>query len=60
MFAEQCVDVMGCFEVLYPEWQLVMEVGHSAGHARYREDGWHVGNMNVKWGGAKGGGMRSS
>ena len=25
MFAEQCVDVMDCFEVLYPGLQLVMD-----------------------------------
>lgn len=60
MFAEQCVDVMDCFEVLYPGWQLVMEVDHSSGHAKYREDGLHVGNMNVKWGGVKGGEMRDT
>lgn len=28
MFVEQCVDIMDCFEVLYPTWQLVVEVGH--------------------------------
>lgn len=26
MIAEQCVNIMDSFEVLYPEWQLVMEV----------------------------------
>lgn len=56
MFAEQCIDIMDCFEVLYPAWQLVMEVDHSSGHAKYREDGLHVDNLNVKWGGKKGGG----
>lgn len=60
MFAEQCVDIMDCFEVLYPDWQLVMEVDHSSGHAKYREDGLHVANMNMKWGGAKGSKMRST
>ncbi|CAN0579095.1 unnamed protein product, partial [Ectocarpus sp. 12 AP-2014] len=60
MFAEQCVDIMDCFDVLYPDWQLVMEVDHSSGHAKYREDGLHVGNMNVRWGGVKGGGMRDT
>lgn len=60
MFAEQCVDIMDCFEVLYPDWQLVMEVDHSSGHAKYREDGLHVANMNVKWGGTKGGKMRNT
>lgn len=60
MFDVQCVDIMDCFEVLYPQRQLVMEVDHSAGHAKYREDGLYVGNINVKWGGAKGGGMRNT
>lgn len=60
MFAEQCVYIMDCFEVLYPDWQLVMEVDHSSGHAKYREDRLHVGNMNIKWGGAKGASMRST
>ncbi|CAM9945874.1 unnamed protein product [Sphacelaria rigidula] len=60
MFAEQCVDIMDCFEVLYPDWQLVMEVDHSSGNAKYREDGLHVGNLNVKWDGAKGSSMSST
>ncbi|CAM9157910.1 unnamed protein product, partial [Hapterophycus canaliculatus] len=59
-FAEQCVDIMDCFEVLCPDWQLVMKVDHSSGHAKYREDGLHVGNTNLKWGGAKGGKMRNT
>ncbi|CAN0481531.1 unnamed protein product, partial [Hapterophycus canaliculatus] len=60
MFAEQCADIMDCFEVLYPDCQLVMEVDHSSAHAKYREDGLHVANMNVKWGGTKGGKMRKT
>lgn len=50
-FEEQTVDVMDCFDVLYPELQLIVEVDHSAGHAKFREDGLHVGHMNVKYGG---------
>jgi len=50
-FEEQTVDVMDCFDVLYPDLQLMVEVDHSAGHAKFREDGLHVGNMNVKYGG---------
>ena len=42
---------MDCFDVLYPDLQLMVEVDHSAGHAKFREDGLHVGNMNVKYGG---------
>ena len=45
------MDVMNCFDVLYPDLQLMVEVDHSAGHAKFREDGLHVGNMNVKYGG---------
>ena len=45
------MDVMDCFDVLYPDLQLMVEVDHSAGHAKFREDGLHVGNMNVKYGG---------
>ena len=26
-------------EALYPGYQLMIEVNHSAGHAKYREDG---------------------
>ena len=54
-FEEQVVDVMDVLEALYPGHQLMIEVDHSAGHAKYREDGLHVGNMNVRFGGqAKG------
>ena len=31
----------------------MIEVDHSAGHAKYREDGLHVGNMNVRSGGTQ-------
>ena len=30
--------------------QMVIEVDHSSGHAKQREDGLHVSNMNVKYG----------
>ena len=50
-FEEQVVDVMDVLEALYPGYQLMIEVDHSAGHAKYREDGLHVGNMNVRFGG---------
>lgn len=51
---------MDCFNVLYPCWQLVMKVDHSSEHAKYPEDGLHVGNMNVSWGGVTGGWMRDT
>ena len=50
-FEEQVVDVMGVLEALYPGYHLMIEVDHSAGHAKYREDGLHVGDMNVRFGG---------
>ncbi|CAM9669057.1 unnamed protein product, partial [Sphacelaria rigidula] len=50
-FEEQVVDYMDVFEVMYPEKQLMLEVDHSAGYAKYREDGLHVGHMNFDPGG---------
>ena len=50
-FEKQVVDVLDVLEVLYPDKQLVLEVDHSSGHAKYRPDGLHVSNMNVKYGG---------
>lgn len=47
-FQQQTTDVM---DVIEPDMQLVIEVDHSAGHAKGREDGLHVTNMNVKYGG---------
>lgn len=32
----------------------MIEVDRSAGHAKRREDGLHVGNMNVRFGGKQG------
>jgi len=52
-FEEQVVDVMDCFDVIAPNKQLVLEVDHSAGHAKFRENGLHVGSMNVKCGGKR-------
>ncbi|CAM9599800.1 unnamed protein product, partial [Pylaiella littoralis] len=51
MFKEQVVDVLDVYEFLEPDMQVVVEVDHSAGHAKQREDGLHVSNMNVKYGG---------
>ena len=34
-----------------PTTQVVCEVDHSSGHAKQREDGLHMTNMNVKYGG---------
>lgn len=40
--------MMNCLEVLYPGWQLVMEVDHCSKHAKYGEDSLHATNMTVK------------
>eukprot|EP00733_Pompholyxophrys_punicea_P000146 Pompholyxophrys_punicea_v1_NODE_24_length_5258_cov_21.593175.p1 type:complete len:471 gc:universal NODE_24_length_5258_cov_21.593175:1821-3233(+) len=50
-FAEQVVSFMDMFEFLYPNHQLLLEVDHSSGHAKHREDGLHTSNMNVTFGG---------
>ena len=50
-FEERVVAVMDCFEVVQPDKQLMVEVDHSAGHARFREDGLRMRNMNAKYGG---------
>ena len=50
-FAQQVVDVMDCRDALYPEHQLMIEINHSAGHAKFRDDALHVGHMDVKYGG---------
>ncbi|CAN0453430.1 unnamed protein product, partial [Pylaiella littoralis] len=50
-FKEQIEDVLDVFDVFEPDMQVVVEIDHSSGHTRQREDGLHVGNMNVKYGG---------
>ena len=45
------MDVMDCFNAIYPDKQLMIEIDHSSGHAKYRDDGLHVVHMNVKFGG---------
>ena len=46
------MDLLDCVEVTSPiDTQTVVEVNHSAGHARFREDGLPVPNMNLKCGG---------
>ena len=50
-FKEQIEDVLDVLEHLDDGMQMVIEVDHSSGHAKQREDGLHVSNMNVKYGG---------
>ncbi|CAN0077014.1 unnamed protein product [Scytosiphon promiscuus] len=51
LFEEQTMDIIDVYEHLHPDVQLVIEVDHSSGHAKQRENGLHVSNMNVKYGG---------
>ena len=50
-FEQQTVNVMYCFDVLYHYKHLMVEVDHSAVHAKFHEDRVHVGNMNARYGG---------
>ncbi|CAN0430198.1 unnamed protein product, partial [Pylaiella littoralis] len=50
-FKEQIEDVLDAAECLEPDLQLTVEIDHSSGHTKQREDGLHVSNMNVKYGG---------
>jgi hypothetical protein len=43
--------MMDCHDTLYPDRQLVMEVDHSQGHAKLRQDGLHASHMRMKIGG---------
>lgn len=59
MFFEQAMDLLDCFETLYPDRQVIMEVDHSSGHAKLRVGGLYTQTMNAKWGG-KAAGMRDT
>ncbi|CAN0216615.1 unnamed protein product, partial [Ascophyllum nodosum] len=50
-FKEQIEDVLDVLEHLDDGMQMVIEGDHSSGHAKQREDGLHVSDMNVKYGG---------
>ena len=47
----QVTDVMDLFELRHPDRQLIIKMDYSAGHAKQKDDGLHVSNMNVNWGG---------
>ncbi|CAN0101915.1 unnamed protein product [Sphacelaria rigidula] len=52
MLKAQVIDVLDRLEVILPkETQIVLEVDHSSGHAKFREDCLHVPSMSLKWGG---------
>ena len=42
MFKQQVIDFMDAFETVCPDWQLLLEVDWSSGHAKVRE---RVGSM---------------
>jgi len=52
-FAEQVEAMMDCYEVLFPEFQICIEVDHSQGHAKKRVGALCVTDMNLNWGGKK-------
>lgn len=53
-FAKQCSVLMLCYETLYPNHQLLVEVDHSAGHGKGKEGALNVNNMNGGFGGKQG------
>ena len=60
MFCQQVEDMIDWFAVLYPNGQLILEVDHSSGHGKKRENGLHAVSLNVKWGGERGQKMRDT
>jgi hypothetical protein len=50
-FHKQVEGMMDMAEALHPEWQMVFEVDHSAGHSKKRVGGLIVSSMNVRPGG---------
>jgi len=50
-FADQVTDFIDLFEFLYPDYQLLLEVDHSSGHAKLLDDGLHVSNINSSFDG---------
>ena len=51
MFCKQITDVLDCLEHLWPNSQFCIEVDHSSGHTKKREDGLCAVRMNKDWGG---------
>lgn len=47
----QVEDFMDCFEVVFPDHELLLEVDWSSGHGRTKPDGLSVNNMNKAYGG---------
>jgi hypothetical protein len=52
-FNEQVKDIIYCFNIIYPGYQLVLEVDHSSGHLKTKEDGLAIRGLSLGWGGAQ-------
>ena len=52
-FAAQVVDFIDVFDALHPDWQLLIEVDWSSGHAKHNPGALDVNGMNVSYGGAQ-------
>jgi hypothetical protein len=50
-FAEHVHDMIDLFNWRYAHCQLLLEVDHSSGHLRKKENGLSVAGMNLGWGG---------
>ena len=50
-FLLQCRDIIDCIHVLYPGYQVVVEVDWSAGHAKKAEGALNANDMNMTVGG---------
>jgi hypothetical protein len=53
MFAKQVVDFMDSFEALHPDWQLMLELDWSSGHAKFLDGALNANGMNVGYGGSQ-------
>jgi hypothetical protein len=51
--ALQLEDIVGCMNVLYPEFDVVFLFDHSQGHSRKREGSLDANSMNQNYGGAQ-------
>ena len=52
-FARQVGDLMDAMEVLHPDWQMLLEVDWSSGHAKHLEGALNTNAMNVGYGGGQ-------
>jgi hypothetical protein len=59
-FAIQVTDLMDTIEAIYGNMQMVIEVDHSSGHLKKKENGLDVGAMNLYFGGVQRSNMRDT